>query len=214
MVRNSRICPGLSGSLSSRPMMIMSSDSWTSMMRASRTRLTSDAQQKPEGRLVERDAVLVVEVEVLDRQVAAVGDDDLPRGARIVEAEASGAFHVELALHALVVGAGLNEAAFQSAEIFEVAADLVDQLRLLRIERDAAVRVGRGDLGVPGRSCGCGRRLPDRAVQRPVASVHCSASATGASMRPRHDTAPECQSSHVVHQAPRAFPNRFPGAYR
>ena len=37
-------------------------------------------EQKPERRLVQRDAILVVEVEILDRQIAAIGDDDLPEG--------------------------------------------------------------------------------------------------------------------------------------
>ena len=113
------------------------------------------AQQQPERRLVQRDAILVVEIEVLDGEVVAVGNDDLARRTRVVEAEATRTLDVELALHALVVGARLDEVALQRVEIAEIAGDLVDELGLPRIERDAVAGAWRGDLGAPaGRGAG------------------------------------------------------------
>ena len=90
-----------------------------------------------------------LEVEILDGEILAIGDDDLPRRPRIIEAEAAWPLHVELALHALVVGARLHEAALQRRQPAEVAADLVDELSLLRIEADAIAGLGGGNLGTP-----------------------------------------------------------------
>ena len=51
------------------------------------------AQDEPERGLIQLDPILGVEVEILDREILAIGDDDLPRRASVVEAEAARALH-------------------------------------------------------------------------------------------------------------------------
>src|SRR6185312_745617 len=54
-----------------------------------------------------------------------------------------------LALHALVVGADLSKGALEALQRLEIVADVLHQLRLLRVEDDAAVAFCRRDLTCP-----------------------------------------------------------------
>src|SRR4029077_13493206 len=97
--------------------------------------------------LIQFDPILGVEVEILDRKILAIGNDDLPRRAGVVEAETPRAGQVELAPHAAVVGARLEEASLQRMDSAEIIADLADDVLLVGIERDAIVGVRWGGRG-------------------------------------------------------------------
>ena len=161
VVRKSLSCSPASGFLSCSATTMRSSASSTSMIRASRTRLTSLLQDEPERGLIQLDPILGVEVEILDREILAIGDDDLPRRAGVVEAEAARALHIELALHAVIVGAGLDEVAINRVKVAEVVADLFDEHDLPSVELDATGRLLLSD------RCHRHERRPIHATQAP-----------------------------------------------
>ena len=80
-------------------------------MFASRSRSTSLRSSTRNGVRSSFDAIVGLHVEVLDGHVLAVGQDHEPAGRIVVEAEAARLLDVELAAHALVVGARLYEQA-------------------------------------------------------------------------------------------------------
>ena len=106
-------------------------------------------QQEPERGLIQRDPILVIQVKILDREIASIRNDNLPGRQRIVEAEPARALHIKLAPHALIVGAGLDELAMKCAEVSEVVAYLFDKRDLTSGEVRSARRSFRGYLCTP-----------------------------------------------------------------
>ena len=129
-------------------------------------------EQEAQRRLRQRIEILGRELAVAHHHRRAVGDD-IDRARRVVfEADLAGLLDVELALGAAAVGADLGEGAGHRVHARQVAADLVDQRALLRIEIDGRSRGwwrrwrAAEERRQPGRAARRGRLAARRARRR------------------------------------------------